>query len=581
MKVRFMNKKFFFASLLVAMALQAQAIRPVKKAWPMAQSDGTTVTVYVHGHSGVDFYTTMDKKILLANEQGDLCYALIENGKLVPSAYIAHEANVRSAEEKAFLEENNVADKLSEMRKIAIRGRHKMSHKVISASTEDGLGRYQQSGMGALNSIGQANIPVIMVEFSDATFKEGNTIEKMQRYYTEKGYKDEANCKGSVRDYFLSQSRGMFDPNFKVVAKVNVGKPYKTYGRNVNGNDVAVEDLVRDAVKAAIAQNVDFNEFKDAQGNIQLVTVLYAGKGEATSSNQADLVWPCQFDFNSWENIEGFHFNGAFVGNEQDNDGSLMGMGVFCHELGHALGLPDWYCTLAYGYSGDDAFGNWSIMDTGAYVYDGNAPIGYTAYERSYFGWLNIPELKDTTFVTLTSPERLDGEMAVLIRNPNSSKEYFILENRHPGTWYPKIEGYGRNTYGSGLMLTHVTYDKDAWKTNTPNNEQYAKRAYIITADKQKLDYSASESNLYGNGVNEIISLPLYDGASLSTTPIYNIKKHTDGTITFHYLTPTAIQNVVTEDVKGNDLYYDLQGRRIKNPIRGIYIKNGKKVIVK
>ena len=29
-----------------------------------------------------------------------------------------------------------------------------------------------------------------------------------------------------------------------------------------------------------------------------------------------------------------------------------------------------------------------------------------------------------------------------------------------------------------------------------------------------------------------------------------------------------------------NDMYYDLQGRRISTPNRGLYIKNGKKVLV-
>ena len=38
-----------------------------------------------------------------------------------------------------------------------------------------------------------------------------------------------------------------------------------------------------------------------------------------------------------------------------------------------------------------------------------------------------------------------------------------------------------------------------------------------------------------------------------------------------------------TEDVrsKKDDVYYDLQGRRVLNPTKGLYIVNGKKVIVK
>lgn len=42
----------------------------------------------------------------------------------------------------------------------------------------------------------------------------------------------------------------------------------------------------------------------------------------------------------------------------------------------------------------------------------------------------------------------------------------------------------------------------------------------------------------------------------------------------------TGLENVKVEIVD-NDVYYDLSGRRVENPTKGIYIKNGKKVYVK
>ena len=46
---------------------------------------------------------------------------------------------------------------------------------------------------------------------------------------------------------------------------------------------------------------------------------------------------------------------------------------------------------------------------------------------------------------------------------------------------------------------------------------------------------------------------------------------------------PTAIENITeaTDENKGDGYYYDLQGRRVQNPTRGIYIHNGKKIVVK
>ena len=47
--------------------------------------------------------------------------------------------------------------------------------------------------------------------------------------------------------------------------------------------------------------------------------------------------------------------------------------------------------------------------------------------------------------------------------------------------------------------------------------------------------------------------------------------------------TADGIDEVTTTTVETatNAVYYDLQGRRVDHPVRGIYIVNGKKVIIK
>lgn len=42
----------------------------------------------------------------------------------------------------------------------------------------------------------------------------------------------------------------------------------------------------------------------------------------------------------------------------------------------------------------------------------------------------------------------------------------------------------------------------------------------------------------------------------------------------------TAIEEITDNRVKSTDIY-DLQGRKVENPSKGIYIINGKKVLVK
>ena len=45
--------------------------------------------------------------------------------------------------------------------------------------------------------------------------------------------------------------------------------------------------------------------------------------------------------------------------------------------------------------------------------------------------------------------------------------------------------------------------------------------------------------------------------------------------------TNTGIEEVVTETELESDVYYDLTGRAVANPGKGIYIHNGKKIMIK
>ncbi|WP_232220129.1 M6 family metalloprotease domain-containing protein [Prevotella falsenii] len=337
---------------------------------------------------------------------------------------------------------------------------------------------------------------------------------------------------------------------------------------------------------------MSFDKFKDpTTGNVELTCLFYAGRGQATEDPNDPLyenyIWPQEQDIE--EDIEGTHFNSFFVGNELDHYGNLIGMGIFCHELGHALGLPDFYNTNPYVTLPRNPFGFWSIMDAGPYVNNANAPIGYTAYERSYLGWLKIKELTAPETVKLDPVTNREGELAAIIRSTRNRSEYFILENRTSDTWYPKEYKESRNgkyetfTFGDGLMLSHYAYDKSIWSNNSVNTNAQKMRAYMIPADNEKLYYSAHKENLYGVEKKNIDKLTFYDNTFIENA-VQDIKVNEDGTITFGYRQqPNSIENIndkVKESV-GDGYYYDLQGRRVLNPTRGIYIHNGKKILVK
>ena len=491
-------KKFFMTLSLAIVTMAAMAV-PVKPGWhTLKLVDGTEVRVQTRGDENFHWLEAAD----------GTCY-VEKNGVY---------------EEVSF--ETLTAHRESRMAR-------RSPHRAIYASTTDGLGQFGKMSMGAVPSIGKYTIPVVMVQFKDLKFQKTTTIAKMTRYYNEEGYDDEGGT-GSVRDYFIEQSGGQFVPTFDVVGLVTLNKSYSYYGGG--DDDEHLYELPGDVIAAAVEQGVDFSKYVVPAGDsnhktgVPLLAMFYAGRGAATEyPDGVDYLWPCEWD--DVEDPEGYgdyndvHFNSFFIGNELGSGGgSLMGCAVFCHEFGHAMGLPDFYVTSNDGYSGDDPFGLWSIMDSGAYLDDDSRiPAAYNAYEKSYMGWLDLKVL-DTTAdeVVLANPENCGEGSAVIVRNSNT--ETFIIENHQPSKFFPE-------EFGEGVLVIRIAYNKTSWNNNDLNNIQSKKRACVLTANGAKMYYSAEKGNLYGYSKTAIGSLKTYSGGT-KDIGIKKVTKNSDGTIT-------------------------------------------------
>ena len=541
------------AVLSVAMGLSVHAVRAVHQLFPQRQSDGTTVMLYTNGDGRLAFYTTADDQVVVRDGKGTLCYATYRDGRLIPTSVVVHNIGERTAEEQAFVASNTLKptdDALMEMlapQPFFINKENKLQRSLVS-STADGLGKYGTPSMGPIPSIGKVTLPVIMVEFSDRKFQDVMTIDKYSRFMNSEGYhEDDESQKGSVRDYFISQSRGMFQPTFDVVAKVSLDNPYAYYGANSSmSNDVNIRKLLVEAITKATASGVDFSKY-NVDGKIPNVIILYAGYGEATGGD-ANTIWPHASEYIG--KIGDNNFASYFVGNELygSSGNQIMGMGVMVHELGHALGLPDFYETKYTYQNEDNPMGYWSVMDCGPY-YPGStayAPIGYNAYERSYMGWLNIRELNNSEAVKLSTPSDTDGEYAVLLRNPSDSREYFILENRTIDTWFPA-------SFGTGLLVTRIAYNESSWRNNTVNQNQKYKRAMVVVASGRKMTGNAQAGDLFGNGNNNINEFTLYNTSTMAT-PLYRILKNPDGALTFSFKDKINVSDYAVS----NDTKYDI-----------------------
>lgn len=599
--------KKFSLSLLVALlvAQLAMATPPLRRVFTHKQSNGEVLKVQKHGNGHFVMYTLENGMPLLANDKGDLCYIVEQDGCAVASSTLASAKELRGMHE--FM--TSSADAANLLHKAFTPVATAPITRGSQATNANGLGTLGVSASGSVKSIGAPTIPVVMVQFADKKFDTNTTKEKLTRLFNEKGYADEYYAVGSVKDYYESQSEGFFTPSFDVVAMVTLDKGYAYYGKNGSGGSIDTNSrtFVKEAIQKAINAGVDFSKYA-TNGAVPLVSLYYAGPGEHSAFEDGceNYLW-AHYSTMSNVTLGGIKFNSYFVGNEifqdyaYDENGNIVvtdadidGIGIFCHEFSHALGLPDFYYT---GYDENVSrrlltMDYWSVMDYGQYAYNGYAPVPYTAYERNFLGWLKLEELTEayTGRVDLHGIDTdTDTPKAYMLTNPKNAKEYYILENRQRSTWHPVF-------LGTGMLVLHVDYSASAWGDNGPNNLENHPRMSYVPADNQKQSGSTMtgwndfKGDLYpGIAQNfnltstSIPATTLFTGGMLDK-PIYDISE-TDGVITFYYLQDketTAINTPVVNSLTKQSIY-DLSGRKLHAPAQKgtIYVKDGHKVLVK
>ena len=445
------------------------------------QSDGSTVTLVMRGGELNRSMTTMDGLTVARDLGGDYCY--VANGSL--SDVRAHDQGDRGIEEIAFI--------------TAYR-----SLLAPDAQPRRTPRREQENATPQVPTLGSPRIPIILANYTDVKFIHNDPVATFQNQFN---LMDQ-----SCLHYFESQSRGKFSPRFDILGPVELPNNRAFYGSNVfrygNELDTQLGTMIADAC-TALPADVDFSEYdNDGDGYVDVVVVLYAGVGEAAAySTVPECVWPCQWDMQEafdWGcsttgpfQLDGVTIDKFAVFNELSGSSnystSIDGIGTFCHEFGHCLGLPDFYPT-----SGGGAYGmsTWDIMDNGCYLNNGHTPAGYTSYERHFMGWMDLIDPEENTQYTL-APLNTDEGTAVKVTNDANPDEYYLLEYRTKTDWDAYLPA-------EGIMILHVDYDKAAWDNNAPNNIASHQRMTLIPADNV-LSGSTNKKDLWPlNGLDSL-----------------------------------------------------------------------------
>ena len=493
---------------------------------------------------------------------------------------------------------------------------HQHPTRSFSTIDADGLGRYGVSAAGVLPSIGQPSIPVVMVEFDDVEFQPTTTPDLVHRYFNEKRFNADKGWGGSVRDYFVDQSYGLFSPKFQIVGKVKLPKSRAYYGKNSGSNvHVNVDEFYQSAVRQALQLGVPFNTFETQQHkNIPLVILYFAGASEnsALESGSEDYLWsafkesPYKIDGHSFQS---YLVVGELINHYKSENGKLLrdaqkkpivdyaeleGPGVKCHEICHALGLPDVYDTQNNYLDTPDYL---DLMDYGQYVTTmGERPMGLSAYQRNCLGWLRISTLEDAAgyYQLLPLHNNLLGitsdkeAQAYLLRNPQNPKEFYVLENRQASTWFPK-------SLGMGMLVYHVDYDASLWNSNRVNVQANQQCYEIVPADGKRQTHNQGTKNDFAGdffpGFKNVTTWSSTSSPAIAwkngpdNRALYGITiKEPTLNIGFA-LNDETLVGIVNMNVKrlwnsSNDCYYDLQGKQQSQPKEGcIYVHQGQKVI--
>ncbi|MGX1270261.1 immune inhibitor A domain-containing protein [Streptomyces phaeoluteigriseus] len=234
----------------------------------------------------------------------------------------------------------------------------------------------------------------------------------------------------SLKKYYEKQSSGRYSVEGEVTDWVKVPYNEARYGSNnaSTGAWYAVQDGVnawvaeREAagdsaaeIRAELAEfdqwdRYDFDgdgDFNESDGYIDHFQIVHAGEDESAGGGAqgADAIWAHRwYAFGTDAGSTGPDTNklgGAQIGDTgiwvgdytiQPENG---GLGVFAHEYGHDLGLPDEYDTAG----GENSTGFWTLMSSGSWLGTGKDSIGdlpgdMNAWDKLQLGWLDYEVAK-------------------------------------------------------------------------------------------------------------------------------------------------------------------------------------------
>ena len=339
------------------------------------------------------------------------------------------------------------------------------------------------------------NLPVLLGKYSGATtyFNASNIDELLFGN----------NSSGSMRDYFNEISYG----NFQLDG--TVGGWYQSS----LSQSQAVENVRQYVAEiASLADSdFDFGQFDndgpdnipnsgDDDGYVDGIAVVYPG-----CLSGAQNLWAHQSSLGGDQYVTNDQTpNGQYIivnsymvcpelpGSNTCITTDLSPMGLYSHEFGHILGLPDLYDRD--DSDGDsEGVGEWCLMASGNWLgWYGDTPAHMSAWCKIEMGWIeptvsNLQETNVPIAQLATSPTVIK-----VWEDDYRSNRYFLIENRQQ-------DGFDSNLNGNGLMVYHINENRTAgFNSFGPNNDNENDK--LVDIEAADGNYDLDDNNNRGDG---------------------------------------------------------------------------------
>jgi len=213
----------------------------------------------------------------------------------------------------------------------------------------------------------------------------------------------------SLRTFYEEMSGGRLDVQGEVRPWQRLARGASYYAGSTNGmrpGDARVGELIRESLDVQDG-SVDFGRFDndgpdgvpnsgDDDGYVDFVAFVHPDDGAECGGKST--IWSHRWRYSVWPASGG----APFATNDLSaNGGPILiddytiqpamecggqepvGIGIFCHEIGHVFGLPDLY-DLDGGGAG---LGHWGLMASGNWN-DPDSPAHMSAWTKQQLGWV-------------------------------------------------------------------------------------------------------------------------------------------------------------------------------------------------